>query len=94
MRACVSVLILAAALLVGCSDGVDRWSGSGCQPACVNLPGTGEDSLQCLDEGHDHQTCLDQNMGFPTCTTGRPTCDNGKPRCLEDMDEKPACSGE
>jgi len=95
MRACLIVVGSLLALAAGCGDGVSRWSGEGCQPACVNVPDMEEQSLVCLDEDHSEIVCHDMNVDDPACPTGGiPTCGTGAglPRCGgEGEAQRPLC---
>jgi hypothetical protein len=84
MRASLFAIGSFLALAAGCGDGVSRWSGEGCQPACVNV-----------DEDHSEAACHDMNVDDPACATGgTPTCGTGAglPRCAgEGEAQRPLC---
>lgn len=86
-----SILALFALLsLVGCSDGIDRLSGDGCQPACqdLHLEDDPDDlrALVCATPGHDVEACVAAGEGSVVCPGGgQPTCGpNGAPTCEGD----------
>ncbi|MDH5491762.1 MAG: hypothetical protein OEY14_07405, partial [Myxococcales bacterium] len=53
--------------LGGCGDGLDRWEGPGCQPACSTLEAEGSAaenrSLSCTDEDGDPSVCAATGEG-------------------------------
>ncbi len=91
------VLLLAAlSTLIACSDGVTRWDGPGCQPACQapHAEGVLEELAVCLDEDHQPESCNEAGANTVTCPgnaasvtcdseTGLPTCDGvvARPYC-------------
>lgn len=96
----VLISIFSACLLSACGDGVDRWSGPGCQPACVRIPVSGDDTTHeramCLDGDHGQSACLEEGITNVVCENAGDivTCDtdDGKPRCLGGAIERPVCS--
>lgn len=97
MRAFLGVLcVAAAAMALGCGgDGVDRWSGDGCQPACLRQESDGIPVLACVTKGHDIDKCREMEMGNVACAgEAMPTCDteDGRPRCPGDVEERPICT--
>ena len=96
----VLVSVFLTCLVSACGDGVDRWSGSGCQPACVRVPIEGDDSTHersmCLDNDNGSRSCLEDGITNVVCENAGDvvTCDtdDGKPRCLGGPIERPVCS--
>jgi hypothetical protein len=95
MRLLIALSLVAFTSLAGCGDGVSRWSGEGCQPACLANPGDGTQSIACVTADHELEPCQQQNESLASCldADGRPTCDtkDGKPRCPSDERPKPVC---
>ena len=89
-----------ALLVSACGDGVDRWDGPGCQPACVRIPVTGDDTASeravCIERDNGQSACLEEGLTNVVCenTGDLPTCDtdDGLPRCLGGAIERPVCS--
>lgn len=76
--------------LVACSDGIDRLSGDGCQPACKDLALVDDPDMQrmlvCLPPNRDPDECIAAGEGSVVCPG------NELPSCGEDG--VPTCAGE
>jgi hypothetical protein len=86
-------LFALGAFVVGCGDGVDRWPGEGCQPACVVNAGSKERTAACVDPGGSNFACLEMDQGNVSCEEGELIgCDEeNRPRCTSEAFEKPIC---
>ncbi len=100
MRHVLIASVFLACLVSACGDGVDRWSGEGCQPACVRIPITGDDSTReramCVNRDNEPGQCLEEGITNVVCENAGDvvTCDtdDGLPRCLGGPIERPVCS--
>lgn len=97
MRYLVGLLVV---LSFGCAERLNRWPGSGCQPACVVAPIDGDSRTElravCLDGNDSVARCIEEGTQSVTCENAGDiaTCDtdDGRPRCLGGPVERPVCS--
>ena len=89
--------LFALLTLLGCgSDGIDRLSGDGCQPACqtpaIVDDADGQRVVLCVTPSHDPAECAELGEGSVVCPGGvLPTCgENGPPTC--EGDAVPYCA--
>ena len=100
IRRALALISLLSCFALGCGDGVDRWDGEGCQPACDRIPTEmdvpADVRAVCLDEDKQPDSCAAAGTMTVTCEGmgGVLTCDteDGLPRCVGATVERPFCT--